>query len=42
MYISLKDTRLNDLIKVFIERKYYRQTSEYCGSDIPEDKIIIQ
>ena len=42
MYISLKDTPLNDLIKVFIERKYYRQTSEYCGADIPEDKIIIK
>ena len=26
MYISLKDTPLNDLIKVFAERKYYERT----------------
>lgn len=42
MYINIKKTKLKDLIKVFIERKYFSQTSDYCGANIAEENIIIK
>ena len=44
MYINTKDNTLENLIRVFIERKFYQKPSDYCesiGLKIPPEKIII-
>ena len=41
MHIILKDNKLENLLKVFIDRKYYQQTSDYCGANIPANKLVM-
>ena len=41
MEIILGENKLEDLVKVFLKRKYYKQGSDFCGK-IPDDKILIK
>ena len=41
MEIKVRENRLEDLLKVFFERNYYKQTSKFCGVVKP-DKLIIK
>ena len=45
MYIDTKKNTLKNLIRVFIERKFYKEPSDFCkstGLEIAPGKIIIQ
>ena len=44
MYINTKENTLENLIRVFIERKFYQEPSDFCkstGLDVPPEKLII-
>jgi len=41
MEIKIGENRLEDLLKVFFERNYYKQTSQFCGVVKP-DKILLK
>jgi len=40
MEIKIGENRLEDLLKVFFERNYYKQTSKFCGLVKPNKLII--
>ena len=44
MYIDTKENTLENLIRVFIERKFYQEPSDFCkstGLEIPPEKLVI-
>ena len=44
MYINTKENTLENLIRVFIERKFYQEPSDFCKSTglyVPPEKLII-